>query len=108
DRTVLQGEAERGTTADLALHPDAAAVRLDDALGYVQAETETAAVGDLELLEALEDPVEVTLRNAPPGIADGNTAAPGSGVREITMDPPDGVNWMALRSRFESTCRIRS
>src|SRR4051812_8674742 len=62
-----QGEAEPRTDVELALHPDPAAVPLDDGLGDRQPEAgaaELAAVGVLHLVEAFEDRRELVLRDA--------------------------------------------
>ena len=82
----VDGEEERGAVADFALHPDAAAHGLDDALGDDEAEAGAAVAardGGVALAEGLEEPVEPLLGDARARVAH----------LELQLDP------LAIRAR---------
>src|SRR5690606_33282866 len=68
--TRRHGHEEPRAAALLALDPDAAAVRLDDALGDGEAEADAAAARVAGLPEAVEEVRELIGRDAGPGVAD--------------------------------------
>src|SRR5207302_2470428 len=68
-----QREIERCPRAFLAVDPDRSSVAIDDLLGDVQAQSEAAVVGRRDLtpaMEALEDLIQLVVRNADAAIAD--------------------------------------
>src|ERR1039458_8587769 len=72
-------EAEAAALPWGAVGPEAPAVALDDAAGDGQAETAAAllaGVGDVDLVEALEDRVELVGRYAPTAVGDGEQGTP--------------------------------
>ena len=70
--------------------PDAAAMHLNDLLGDGEAEAGTSfsfRVGAVDLVELLEDPRPLVLRNAGAGVHDADGEAPVDGIG-LTRTPP--------------------
>src|ERR1700738_2399951 len=68
------GEIKLRALADFALHPNAAAVGFDEVLGDGEAEPGTAnfaGTGDVDAIEAFENPRLVSLGNADTGVRNG-------------------------------------
>src|SRR6185312_117432 len=99
-------EREGGAAADLALHPDLAAMEFDELPGERQ--TQPGAfrfpLRGAHLPELLEDRLLIRRRDADARIRDGHlhhlAVQPASDVDP----PPSGVNFRALERRFKRTC----
>ena len=91
---------------DPAFGPDSSAVRLDDALRDVEAESKAAPIS-AGLMEPLEDRCHLVLGDADSRIAHHEMDPMGHRSSSDRHLPPAGVNLIALPTRFESTCWIR-
>src|SRR5687768_8244596 len=79
-RALRQQEGEDAALARFALRPDAPAVHLHQLAAKVEAETEAlvgCGVSILDLVEAIEDPPQFLLGNAPAGVGDRHTEEAG-------------------------------
>ena len=98
-----QREREAGAPLRGRLHPDRAALGLDQALGDVQPEPAPLARGLLGLPETLED-VLAQGRGHAGTCVDDRELRPVRGLLDGQRDrPPAGVNLTAFPSRFDST-----
>src|SRR6266571_692850 len=88
-------ERERRSATHLALHPQAAAVELDELSRQREAETGTLALarGVAHLAELLEDRLLVLWRDADPGVGDDTSTVPFAGSARTLIRPPSGVNF---------------
>ena len=68
-------DEERAAASDVALHPDLAAMRIDDALRDVEPKTEPLPIGDVHAVETLEDARELLLGNPASRVAHGDAAS---------------------------------
>ena len=93
-----------------ALHADGSSVRLHDVLDDRQAEAgaTTAATGAISLVEAFEDARQVLGSDTDTGIAYLDLMAPSVRATATLIDPPSGVNLIALWTRFRATRSRRS
>ena len=109
--TYGNSEEEGAPVAQLALDPDAATMRLDDALddGQPQAGAgKTTGGGAVELIEAIPDMVEASRPVMPMPVSPTSTwTALSSGLRRTLISPPSGLNLMALPRRLSNTCPSR-
>jgi hypothetical protein len=91
---------ERGPLAELALHPDSAAVRLDERLGDCQPEADAAPL--LRLPEALPDARKLFGAGMPGPVSETeNSTSPSERAARMVIEPFSGVNRTALPTRFE-------
>src|SRR5712692_7637827 len=99
-------ERERGSATHFALHPQPAAVELDELSRQREPETGALALarGVAHLAELLEDRLLVLGRDADPGVGDRHLDAAVRGQRTHLDPATSGVNFTALDSRFRSTC----
>ena len=110
-----QADVERRSLALLALHPHRPAHQLDEALRDREPEPGTAVAAGgrgVDLAERREQPVHPVLRDADPGVpngeaADGTSSRPAGSASTWTTTSPSSVNLTAFESRLSSTCRRR-
>jgi hypothetical protein len=96
----LAVDGERGDDTGLALHRDAAAVRLDDLADDPQPEPEAAVVLDrCRSLEPLEDPRLVAGGNADPVVLDAQTDTISVGRLDVDEDGLLRAEFGCARSR---------